>query len=633
MNNIDTLSRTIDQTINSLELHKYLAIEALKIPVKNIDVIDSILHLYKPLNEAIKNKNGLPENHINNIRPHLIAIYNSLPYRECKSKEEIFSRFSGTVSEEDKADYLGQIFKQLKPDFEASKFKLSIFLQLDFFENNIVLIGANGSGKTTLANNLKQAFNSNNGIVISAQRYLKISQYMNIESVTQTRKVLDESRSRDKTYKNPRDYNFMHDEFDRVMRNLIADHVSEGLKYSIKSKSSLPEKPSPKTNLDHAIEIWNSLIGHREIAFADDHINLVASTKEGVTYELLKMSEGEKVMLYLIAQVLQAPQKGFVIVDEPEIFLHRAILKKLWTCLENIRKDCIFIYLTHDIQFAASRETAQKVWIRSYKPPQNWDFEAVNTNELPEDLLLEILGSHKKILFCEGSIGGDEVIYNILFPNFTIKPVGSCKNVIDYTKAYNRIPNRLSDAFGIIDADFRGEDELNSLRADNIYSMDIAEIENLILDEALLCHCASCLHCDNGEVEKIKTDILSKFKDDIEMQTSHYIINKINHIFRNSHVRNANTISEVQREYDIFVNQIDIQDWTKSRKNKIEEIAASNNYCDAIKYYNNKGLITIVEQVFGKKNFKVFAIKELRSNNILQDQLRMHICSELLSQH
>jgi hypothetical protein len=41
-------------------------------------------------------------------------------------------------------------------------------------------------------------------------------------------------------------------------------------------------------------------------------------------------------------------------------------------------------------------------------------FETINNNELPEELLLELLGSYKKVLLCEGEVGGDEKIYNIL---------------------------------------------------------------------------------------------------------------------------------------------------------------------------------------------------------------------------
>lgn len=77
----------------------------------------------------------------------------------------------------------------------------------------------------------------------------------------------------------------------------------------------------PSTTLDKALKIWNSLIEHR-ILVCNDGINitlreLIASSN----YPAHQMSDGEKVALYLIAHVLQAPDSGFIIVDEHEMYL------------------------------------------------------------------------------------------------------------------------------------------------------------------------------------------------------------------------------------------------------------------------------------------------------------------------
>ena len=54
-----------------------------------------------------------------------------------------------------------------------------------------------------------------------------------------------------------------------------------------------------------------------------------------------------------------------IIIDEPEIHLHRSIMNRLWTAIENERDDCLFIYITHDTQFAASHSQAKKIWIKN----------------------------------------------------------------------------------------------------------------------------------------------------------------------------------------------------------------------------------------------------------------------------
>jgi len=87
--------------------------------------------------------------------------------------------------------------------------------------------------------------------------------------------------------------------------------------------------------------------------------------------------------------------------------------------------------------------------------------EKIPSNEIPELLLLELLGSRQNILFCEGVPGSlNERIYSILFPDYVIKPVGGCPSVISFTKAFNIIPNITTKAVGIIDSDFHSSKRL-----------------------------------------------------------------------------------------------------------------------------------------------------------------------------
>jgi energy-coupling factor transporter ATP-binding protein EcfA2 len=130
-------------------------------------------------------------------------------------------------------------------------------------------------------------------------------------------------------------------------------------------------------------------------------MNLTLSAENIDEYAANFMSDGEKVVLYIVGQVLTAPENCFIIVDEPEIFLNKNILNKLWYKLETLKSDCKFIYLTHDLDFAIDRQYAYKYWIKSYTK-ENFDFSEIENNEIPEKLTMELLGSQKNILFCEG---------------------------------------------------------------------------------------------------------------------------------------------------------------------------------------------------------------------------------------
>ena len=181
--------------------------------------------------------------------------------------------------------------------------------------------------------------------------------------------------------------------------------------------------------------------------------------------------------------------------------------------------NCIFVYLTHNIEFAESRN-AKKIWIKSYNINDNlgWDIQEIPDSEIPQELLLEILGSRRPILFCEGVMEKDNTysdaqIFEILYPYFTIKPVHSCKDVINYTKAFNAIPNNPCKAYGIIDSDFRTEEQLAQLASENIFSNNVSEIENLFLCEDFLRGMANWLHVDADKCfSEIETSIKKLFK-------------------------------------------------------------------------------------------------------------------------
>lgn len=78
------------------------------------------------------------------------------------------------------------------------------------------------------------------------------------------------------------------------------------------------------------------------------------------------MSDGERVTFYLIGRCVSVPENSIIIIDEPELHLHKAIQYALWDRIERVRNDCLFVYLTHDVEFAASRTGFKKIWLTDY---------------------------------------------------------------------------------------------------------------------------------------------------------------------------------------------------------------------------------------------------------------------------
>lgn len=521
-----------------------------------------------------------------------------------------------------------------------------ILKALGFSKQNSVLIGANGSGKTTLANAFMHSFKMDVGTVIPAQKFLAIPTLRTTPNYEATQKKYHELEKRplrkigieehQGEYKINYWTQFFAADYARIVATLVAERNQKRnlLCDRIQRKEKIKnEETALRCTLDLALEIWNDLISHR-ILYCDSSNNLMVIDEtrppnySPQDYPADQMSDGEKVLFYLIGKVLLASGRH-IIVDEPEMYLHKSIVNKLWDRLENEKKGSVFIYLTHDLEFAATR-SAQKAWISSFTYPDTWKIEVIYENEIPEELLLKLLGSQREILFCEGDENSlDYRIYEVLFPHFTVIRAGSCKRVINYTRAFNHINVANTKAYGIIDSDFRSANELDTYKQDNIYSYKASEIENLFLiEEFLEIYAARFLATD--KVQDLKEKIIAKFSAERELQASQFVASKINHIFNDKHVQAGNNIALVKSHYSSFTQQIDIDNWYSNRLEEIDNFVNQGDYNAIIRIYNNKGLRALVEQSFGIKSHSKKALSFLKENTKAQEILRGAFPNELL---
>lgn len=195
-------------------------------------------------------------------------------------------------------------------------------------------------------------------------------------------------------------------DFENVLAALIALKNNENdvfinqCRMAENNNSEMPH--TPQTPIDALFSIWNDVFPQRKLLLEDSKFYACLPSDEStIKYSATEMSDGERSVLYLAAQVLCVPKDKTLIIDEPEIHLHRSIMNRLWKSLEKHRPDCFFIFITHDTQFAAMHKNADKFWIQKYDG-HNWNFEKIEDDNLPEELLLDILGSRNNVLFVEG---------------------------------------------------------------------------------------------------------------------------------------------------------------------------------------------------------------------------------------
>lgn len=514
----------------------------------------------------------------------------------------------------------------------------SFYKALGFARNNTVLVGANGCGKTALANLIQQTLNIQNGIVIPAQKLLIFPTFASTPNYSSAYSSFTKYQKNIFSHK----VTFDAKEMDDVDLTLIKKYGTEmvkvigmllGQRQLAINQASTRYKNGEQVPiedfrgiLDDIIDIWNYLIEHRTL-FCNDNNQLQIKYRDN-TYDAHQMSDGERIIIYLAGRVLYAPKGGIIIVDEPELHLHKSIANKLWDFLESKRPDCKFIYFTHDLDFATSRN-CQKGWIRNFTYPDSWNIELISENEIPEDLLLKLLGSRKPVLFCEGKRGSlDRQIFEILFPEYTITPVQSCKDVINFTRAFNKIPNKYVEAYGIIDRDFRTEVQLSKLLDNNVYSYDVAEVENLFMIKEFIIGFANYKR-EVCNFDDIQAKVIESLNQNKEQQVSSYLSQYINHLLKEGeHLKNGKTKDEVKDSLR-HLSKIDIDGYYNERMSYLNSIIDAKDYSQVIRVYNNKGIHSIIEKSLRISSYNHKALQYLKEAQEAQELLRSYFPANL----
>lgn len=494
----------------------------------------------------------------------------------------------------------------------------------------VIIIGANGAGKSHLAAFIEKSDfekdkerdkeigekrrHGGKCLRISAQRILNFKDSIQLENykIAEGKVIFGNNFGT-----NEKDFNkwwvngmsawttAVTNDFDLVLAATIAKINLEYKAYyenSLENKNDECEQAKHNLTIDRIKRIWHKVLSERDITISDGQVLAIAPGTQS-EYNANQMSDGERVCLYMICQVLSAPSNMLIIVDEPELHLHPSIMNKLWNTLEQARPDCHFIYVTHDTEFASNHPDAEIIWVKSYDGHSKWEYEILKENELPDELLLKILGNRKNVLFIEGKSGSwDYKIYGGIFNNFFIIPCASCNDVIRKTKTYNE--NNLLHhlkVFGIVDRDYRNENEIDALRNANVYCIEVAEVENLFLTEEVLrvFHKSRSIsvQTSNHLIENIKNEVRNHFKTELSDQKSKALNAMIKYHFSVLPLKGSyNSVDDLKNYIENDIEQ-KINDFDGIVNKRYDNINASGDYNEIIKIYNNKGLFSVLGKV------------------------------------
>lgn len=442
-------------------------------------------------------------------------------------------------------------------------------------EKNMVIVGANWAWKTRLGSKLEHINNPSRRI--SAQRYLQLNEVVQKQDFVTAKKTLEQTYKRQPPIQPQND-------FQQVLISLFAEEWSRDSSYIRATRESSEEKklPIPQSIKEKVIDIWSFVFPYRKLILENDRVR--ADTFAGS-----EMSDWEKVWLYLISQTLLAEQDCILIIDEPELHLHKSLMVRLWNKLEEYRSDCTFIYITHDLDFAVTKPSSKLIWVKQFNN-NTWNWLEVSPNEIiPENLYLEILWSRRPILFVEWEQGSlDMQIYQAYYEDFTIIPCGSCEKVIESVKGFknNEILHD-KNVYGLIDRDFRTDEQLEKLKKKKVYSTSVNKVENLFLVQeviAIVCDYLKRPEAKNCIIQEIRNEYKTK-KEDIAFLSAKYLI------WTSIYTK----VSSIKSKYEYEQLKTVLFDWLDNYFTSFVLPDDNSDIADILKIYPKKGLINKIQ--------------------------------------
>ena len=486
----------------------------------------------------------------------------------------------------------------------------------------LVVIGANGSGKTRFgawldSQNIKLHHR------VSAHRSLSFPERVQPTDLEEAERHLFYGNPTKDNPAHHRQYSRWHnnpaiallDDFAPLVTVMVSESFAVSDQYRVAMKSATEYMAPPKTRMDLVKEIWETVLPDRELVFTGSRIE-TRNRKDSSVYHAKEMSDGERGIFHLIGEALSVPKDGIFVVDEPELHLHRAIQARLWDAVEAARPDCTFVYITHDLGFAASRRDANKVWLREYTNGK-WDWEEVpESDAFPESLLLEVMGSRRPILFVEGDRSSlDYFIYGKAFPEHTVVPCGSCELVVHSARSFTQMPSlHHNRCGGLVDNDGRSDGDIKMLNGLGIAVLTVALVENLFLLESILVIAAEKLGHNPSET-------LAKVKERVFFTLNTNAVRVISNLTRMEIEAGLRTFGKggdgseaLTSAYKGACAAIDPVAIYAKWEREIGRVLAEKDYRAALRYYKTKGLPSEAGGVFGIK-FQEQVMRWLRSKD------------------
>jgi len=488
---------------------------------------------------------------------------------------------------------------------------------MEFFSygaKNYVIFGKNGAGKTRLLKYIKENYFNSNSFVVPSDREIRFGKlnYINMDYPTRypLTKIFSDMSS---TYTND------------VLTLLFKDKMVNELQ---KDDTTISDGEGNRNAIsyDKFVKIYNCL-GLDRKAFLDIGTNKIMLYNEELgiePYYIQSGSDGEKSIVQFILFILLCPENSFVFIDEPESHFNTALLNELFNILEKERDDIVFIYCTHNVDFIELRANAELIYLEKFDGKE-WSINEFNSfDEISIENIINIVGTKKDILFIESEKEKlDYKLYCSLFEKFKVISVSSCDRVIEYCKMLNgeNYLNLNRNAYGIIDNDFRIENEIDKLKKSKIFTLKYNEIENMLLSPCILDYVCEKYNLGSN-LEKFKSAVIEQAIRDKPGIIKDFINKSYPKYQKSAKLDFNNDVKEFSDQIDLM-NKENKDNFMQVFENFIEELnktLESKDYDMIVKKYPNKGFVSCLSKFGITKDLYLSWVMDLLKNDVIFKQ-------------
>ncbi len=357
-----------------------------------------------------------------------------------------------------------------------------------------VILGANGAGKSHVLREIK-LFAANNApgsvVFIEGGRTIQIADVITLDVKNYNR--YDKLETAATYYSRKRAESLADRIFDLIVvlekkeQQLKGEHSDAVTEWARSGGHGQPPVRAP-TPMARLFGLFSEIFPQLTLSFDHSGRRLWVK-KEGADYGPSSLSDGEKQVFSILADLIELEDKHTLIVaDEPELNLHPELAERLWTLIEGEFPTRTFIYATHNISFAL-RSGVDAVFILSNATNSVSRFSDLRS--LPHRDASAFLGALPGILSANRVVvtEGHEKSFDALFYRWLLSDeklevyaAGGCEDVEQVatkTGLWERISSRVSIC-GVIDRDFRGDEEVADRSEGSVLCLELQEAESYL---------------------------------------------------------------------------------------------------------------------------------------------------------